>query len=516
MDEGANDVWAGLPPGDWYRLATFLTVAIARGCIRTTDIRRKGAFDVDPCKDTFLHDESLTRPATQRELLAAVSAQVQEELKDEGALLPQDSIDSLCATIWRAHEGQIQAWTEREVLSVYQRLSDICLSDILDLIEREATVEEITEVMKNEIDMGIRGKFAGLIATEKSRAFENVLEEARTEGLHKACQQGEAEAVQKGKAYCDMLLSRSEAEARIEADKLYKSRLESTHSKLKCKVEVKVAAEHKSIVTERRSALEKSLMDMDFNARKDYVRSQAIQLVLLNELATPVPSPPKRVKVGNAPRTVPIAASLASGRSTSTEHAPHAPSSQTTPTPAPSFCLAAEEDDPTPRSSPACMDWAQSWPSDPLPVIDFAADTRSSRASIHGPGNEMVDDSKEVVAVSSFKDPDSGALPPTPSTAQSPPTQSTPPNPPAAAPMPKSEVTQLFGLIAAKLAPMERKIKRIAGIVDGKPASSWGSQQTTAGPPTTQRRGGQSFSPTHRQGGAIPCYPSQLVPGSPH
>jgi hypothetical protein len=117
--EGENDVWVALPPGDWYRLATFITASIARGCIRTPDIGRKGAFDVEPCKDQFIHDASLTRPHTQRDLLMAVTAQVTEELKDEGALLPQDSIDGLRATVWRTHEGQIRAWTKREVMSVY-------------------------------------------------------------------------------------------------------------------------------------------------------------------------------------------------------------------------------------------------------------------------------------------------------------------------------------------------------------------------------------------------------------
>jgi hypothetical protein len=472
-------VWAGLPLGDWYRLATYITAVIAWGCVHTPDIGRKGAFDVEPCKDTFLHDNKLVRPATQRELLAAVLAQVQEELKDEGALLPQDSIDGLRSTIWRAHEGQIRAWTEREVLSVYKRLSDICLSDILDLIEREATVEEITETMKEEIDMEMRGKFKGLIAIEQLRAYKNALKEARTEGLRKARQLGEAEAAQKGKSYRKMLLSRAESEAKTEADKLFKSRLESTRSKLKRKVEAEVEAEHQEVVAERRSALEKSLADMDFNVRKDYVRSQAIQLGLLDESATPIPSPPKRAKVGNAPRTVPLAASQASGRSVSTENAQRAPSGQATPTPAPSSRPAAEEDDPTPCNSPARMDWAQSQPNDPLPVIDFSADTRSSRASIHGLGNEMIDNSLEPGAVSSFKDPDSGALPLTSSTTQSPPNQETPPNRPTTPPPPKSEVAQLFELLVAKMAPMEREIKRIAGIVDGKPSSSRGSQRTT-------------------------------------
>jgi hypothetical protein len=36
--EGEDDVYASLLPGDWFHLATFITVAIARGCIRTLDL----------------------------------------------------------------------------------------------------------------------------------------------------------------------------------------------------------------------------------------------------------------------------------------------------------------------------------------------------------------------------------------------------------------------------------------------------------------------------------------------
>jgi hypothetical protein len=186
-------------------------------------------------------------------------------------LLLQDSVDGLHATIWRAHEGQIQAWTEHEVLSVYKRLSDICLSDILDLIKREATTEEITEAMKEDIALETRGKFKGCIAEEKTRTFETALEEARSDSLCNTCAQGTAEAAQRGRAYRNMLLSRAEAEAKIEADALFKSQLESAHSKLKHKVEAEVEVEHDEAIAERWSALKKSLAEMDFNARKDYV-----------------------------------------------------------------------------------------------------------------------------------------------------------------------------------------------------------------------------------------------------
>jgi hypothetical protein len=397
VSEGEQDVWAALPPGDWFRLATFLTASIARGCIRTPGIGRKGAFDVEPCRDQFIHDGSLVRPHTQRDLLMALSAQVMEELKDEGALLPQDSCDGLRATVWRAHEGQIRAWTEREVASVYSRLSDICLSDIMDMLEREAPVEEITDAMKEEIAQETRGKHLGLIAQEKTKAFNEAVAQARADALREALATGAAEAAQKGKAYEKMILTRAEDEARIEGDKVYKSRLESLRTKMKRKAESEVEAEHDAIVAERRTTLEGALLAMEFNARKDYVRTQAIQLGLLDDSATPVPSPPKRAKVGNAPRTTPKASPAPSAvKSVSLS--------------VPPSCPAAEGEDSTPRPTSASVDWSMSDPEDPLPPIDFDADTRSMAASAHAPGNSMVDDSPPI-AISSFRDPDSGHIP---------------------------------------------------------------------------------------------------------
>jgi hypothetical protein len=401
--EGSVDIWASLPSGDWFCLATFVTVAIARGCVRTPDIGQKGAFDVEPCKDQFLYDASLVRPLTQRDLLMAVSAQVQEELKDEGTLLPQDSVDGLRATIWRAHEGQIRAWMEREVLSVYKHLSEICLSDILDLIEREATVEEITDAMKEDIEMETRGKHLGLITQEKSKAFQAALEEARADSLREVRAQGVAEAVQKGHSYEAMLLARVEEEAKLEADRIFKSRLKSEHAKLKHKVKIEVEAEHATALAEHCSTLEEHLLSMDFNARQDFIRAQAIQLGLLDESAAPIPSPPKRAKVGVAPRTTLKVVSMASHDGSSAKSAQSAPS-PAKPPPDPPSCLVAEGDELKPHTSAICMDWASSSPRDPLPEIDFLADTRLSKASAHAPGNAMVDNKETTVAVTSFRD----------------------------------------------------------------------------------------------------------------
>jgi hypothetical protein len=483
--ESEGDIYASILPGEWFRLATFMTAAIARGCIRTKNLTKKGAFPVEPCKDTFITDPSVTAPATQAKLLQALAVQVAEELNPDGALMPQDSVDGLRATIWRAHEGQIRAWAEKEVLSVYSRLSDICLSDILDKLEADATVEQISEIMRDEIAMETWGKFQGLIAQEKTKAYNAAIEEARASALREALTTGAAEAANKGKAYREMILSRAEEEARVEGDRVYKSRLESLRTKMKRKAESEVEAEHAAVVTERRTALESALLAMEFNARKDYVRTQAIQLGLLDDSATPVPSPPKRAKVGNAPRTTPKASPAPSAVKSGSLSVP-------------SSCPAAEKDDSYgPRAPTAPVDWSMSEPGDPLPPIDFDADTRASSASVHAPGNSMEIDPPAPGAVSSLRDPDSGCIPLSNSnTSTSAPSKVLHSNhDTTATATPPSEVKQRFDLIVSKMAPLEREVARIANIVDGKAR------------PTTQPRAKATAGPSHRTTPLTPSPP---------
>jgi hypothetical protein len=106
------------------------------------------------------------------------------------------------------------------------------------------------------------------------------------------------------------------------------------------------------------------------------------------------------------------------------------------------------------------MDWAEETSNDlpPLP-IDFDSKERSSSSSIHCAANAMVDDSDDVVVVSSFRDPDSGALALTPTPEPTP----TPANPP-------SEVAQLFNLIMDTIRPIQVELKRIGDKVDGRSA----------------------------------------------
>jgi hypothetical protein len=466
LEESEGDVYSSILPGDWFRLATFMMASIARGCIRTSGLAKKGSFAVQPCKDDFITNKAVTAPATQGALLQALAAQISEELQPNGALLPQDSIDGLRATIWRAHEGQIRAWTEKEVLSVYSRLSDLCLSDILDKLEAEAPVEQITDVMREEIQAEIRGKFLGLIAQEKTKAYEAALAEARASALREAMETGRSEAAQKGRSYEKMQLERAEEEARLEAARVFKKRLSSARDKMTHQVELEIRSERNQVIAERRSALEAGLASMDHDARVDHIRSLAVQAGLLEDSHPVGVTPPKRAdppramtaskatsKAFKPPSDVESAEAVARFIKHSTSGAPSEPSLLE-----PSPCPAAGEDDTTPKAEVRSMDWAEDSSDDlpPLP-IDFGSSERSSGSSIHCPANAMIDDSADVVAVQSFRDPDVGALAITP----------TPSPPPATEP--QSEVAQLFNLIMDTIRPMKEEIKRIGDKVDGKP-----------------------------------------------
>jgi hypothetical protein len=489
MEDSNEDVYSSILPGDWYRLATFVLALVARGCVRTSDLLKKGNFPVEPCKDDFTTDPSVTVPPTQAALLQGLAAQIAEELRPNGALLPQDSIDGLRAMVWRAHKGQIRAWTEREVLSVYSRLSDLCLSDILDKIEVEATVEEITDVLREEIAAETRGKFLGLIAQEKTRAYEEALSEARAAGLKEAMDTGRAEAAQKGRSYEKLQLDRAEEEARLEAARIFKKRLTSARDKMAHQVEAEIRSERDQIIDERHSTLEAGLVSMEWDARVDHIRSLAVQAGLLNDSHPMGGTPPKRAEPPRAmttpkatsvtfkpPSDAESEASIARFVASSASRLSSEPSHIK-----PSPCPAAGEEDLTPKAEVRSMDWAEDSSEDlpPLP-IDFDSPERSTGSSVHCPANAMIDDSADVVAVATFRDPDSGALALTPS-----------PEPlPPSATEPVSEVAQLFNLLMDTIRPMQAEIKRIADKVDGKATRNPVQQSTARSSPSSSAPSG--------------------------
>jgi hypothetical protein len=113
-----------------------------------------------------------------------------------------------------------------------------------------------------------------------------------------------------------------------------------------------------------------------------------------------------------------------------------------------------------------------SGPEDPLPAIDFEADTRALLPPPSTPlampwrtiflpraPSRLLGTRTQVQSLSRHPSHHKVVAAPTPVTAPSPATTA-----------PPSEVKQLFDLIVSKMAPLERKVARIANIVDGKTA----------------------------------------------
>ena len=65
-DVDSGDCFVFLKNSSWYRTAMAMVAAILRGCVRTSDIRQRGMYELDP-SDSFYFAESLRSPATMLE-----------------------------------------------------------------------------------------------------------------------------------------------------------------------------------------------------------------------------------------------------------------------------------------------------------------------------------------------------------------------------------------------------------------------------------------------------------------
>jgi hypothetical protein len=240
------------------------------------------------------------------------------------------------------------------------------------------------------------------------------------------------------------------------------------------RVKAKIKEEHHAAVEERHLNLAVCLAKMTREAEVEFICTQAVHLGLLVDSGSADPNPSKRAKVTPVLRTVTKVRTVARSRTASMSlmcsrvhllagNLPHKP----TPSPAtePSPCPVAGEDDLTPRNSPTWMDWSEGQLDDPLPplppAIDFDVSTHSSQASIHAPGNEMVDDSEPSPPppedtpqfIVRIRDPESVAPP---SLSMSP------------TPEPKSHLEQVLALIVDRIGAIKTKFGYMQDVIEGR------------------------------------------------
>jgi hypothetical protein len=161
--------------------------AILRGAVRTQHVRKAGNFPIQPLRDDYRCLDKLPHVETQRDLLEALALQIVEHLSlDNGPYLPQDSIDGIRATVWRAHKAQIRAAVAAKANKVEEWLTTMGLADLIDKLLNKASWEEITSTIREDIELQVCSKFNNQHLAEENRAYNSMIEEATKEGKAKA------------------------------------------------------------------------------------------------------------------------------------------------------------------------------------------------------------------------------------------------------------------------------------------------------------------------------------------
>jgi hypothetical protein len=296
-NEHDGDIWRMLRPSDWYRASTFILASVLRGCVCTPRVAKLGNFPLLPLQDSFIYSNNLPELETQADALRAMAMQILENLQvDNGLLMPQDSVDGIRSTVWRSHEAHIRAIVEQEALKVAHRLSTMGLSDLINKLERDAPIEEITEVLKDDIAEQVRSKHNNAILVIKSNAYKQAVAEAE--------QKGREQAAKETVPYEARLLETAKEQARLKANSEFTRLLADERSKIAPKVDAEIADEHARFIADRRKTLVAQLDSLSLDAEKEFVLAAATRLGLA---LGSTDQPSKKVKLDTCkPRPAPI------------------------------------------------------------------------------------------------------------------------------------------------------------------------------------------------------------------
>ncbi|KAN0134123.1 hypothetical protein V8E53_008060 [Lactarius tabidus] len=289
-----DDIWCLLRPSDWYRAATHTMAAILRGCICTKDIRGIGNFPLQPLRDTYRRLSKLPTVETQWDLLEAMALQVAEQLSlNNGPYLPQDSVDSIQATVWHAHKAQIRMVVTMKANEVKNCLTTMGLSELIDNLLNEATEAEITNMIREDIALQTRSKYNNkkletenntyheminqVIADGKTRAAKEVLE-TYANISKKLCEQKERQVKDNTDKYYSNLLEKAKEQACLKADSKFTRLLADEQSAIAPRVDAEIALEHKKLIAERHLATEAQLKALTMEEEKALVCTAASHL----------------------------------------------------------------------------------------------------------------------------------------------------------------------------------------------------------------------------------------------
>ncbi|KAN0135287.1 hypothetical protein V8E53_006852 [Lactarius tabidus] len=355
-----NDLWATLRPSDWFRASSHILASVLRGAMRTKHVGKKGDFPLEPMRDTYLRSNLLPPLETQRDLLEALALQIAKQLTlNNGPYLPHDSIDGIRATVWRKHEAQIRAAVARKANEVEDRITTMGLSELIDNLLNEASMAEITETIKEDVDLQVRSKHNNARLAAENDAYKAMIKQATAEGRSRAAaevlqvyattsaslkEMKERQAKADAEIYYKNLLETAKNQARLQADNDYSRLLADERSAIAPRVDEEIKAEHTKLIQERRLATMAMLQALTLTEEKECILAEAARLGLdiqSNEPAT------KKVKVDQrkarpAPITprarsnsiVSTVSSSSRKRALSPSHANESRDGQKTPTPA--------------------------------------------------------------------------------------------------------------------------------------------------------------------------------------
>ena len=450
-DADSGDCFVFLKNSSWYRTAMAMVAAILRGCVRTSDVRQRGMYEMDS-SDSFYFAESLRTPATMLETLQFMVAQLTEHLLPDAGSLPAASVEGIRAQIWEKHEQALRAEVEERFVRIRDRLDPDRFASLIDQILSspssrslpasisDALTEQFTEELrvqlgqhfarahdyldtiglndlinsaleglpKNEISDTLRDE----IRREEASKYNNLLRVARNQAFMEAMDL----AVSDGQASADIVCADDRAVLanlfQVQAEELearkarmtmehnrrvaaLERKLESSHNKLEHSLEEKLALCGSSI-DKQRIELANALRAMEEEREKEFIRDHAVRLGLLSLHDAEDLRMAKRAR--NEPRSANSEAAAGS-RSRSVSMASASRKRDRSPSPpAASKALveypssepspgAPEEDDTTPTASPTL----------PRPhegmveqiSIHAGNPDRTSASSIHAPGAQM-------------------------------------------------------------------------------------------------------------------------------
>ena len=166
-DVDSGDCFVFLKNSSWYRTAMAMVASILRGCVRTSDVRERGMYELDNC-DSFYFAESLRALASMLEALQFMVAQLMELLLPDTCSLPPASVEGIRAQIWEKHEQALRAEVEERFQRIRERLDPDRFASLIDHILSspssrslpDLVSETLTEQLTEELRAQLGQRFA--------------------------------------------------------------------------------------------------------------------------------------------------------------------------------------------------------------------------------------------------------------------------------------------------------------------------------------------------------------------